>query len=162
MTCPDFPCPQGCQCEDLVANCDSGDFEAIPEVPINIKALTIVSNQINSLTFSIAQYDIFILDLTSNNLTILQPEQFGHCRYLWELKMSKNFISYIESNTFGQCKNLKDLDLSYNPLTHISLETLAGLRHLKTFTGNNMNLTSMEPGLLRPMVGLRVINLSYN
>ncbi|XP_068924543.1 toll-like receptor 6 [Petaurus breviceps papuanus] len=71
-----------------------------------------------------------VLDLSLNNITGLQIEDFKHLPKLRVLKLSHNRIQHLDINVFKFNQDLEYLDLSHNKLWKISCHPFLNLTYL--------------------------------
>lgn len=98
-----------------------------------------------------------ILDLQSNNISILVMSDFSYLLKLKVLNMSNNKLSELDSSIFTLNKELVYLDLSHNQLAVIYGQFKEGLQHLD-LSFNHFNSLSMCEGF-KNMIHLKYLGL---
>lgn len=101
---------------------------------------------------------MYILSLTSNNLTILPPE-IGNLANLEILDVAKNNLTSVPPE-IGNCSKLDALVLYENNISNLPSE-IGNLINLFQLSISNNNLTSL-PQEIENLSKLRVINISDN
>ncbi|KAJ7426654.1 Leucine-rich repeat-containing G-protein coupled receptor 6 [Willisornis vidua] len=120
-------CPPQCHCEEdgIMLSVDCSEL-GLSEVPANLSPLTAY------------------LDLSMNNISLLQPRALRPLRFLEELRLSGNQISRIPGEAFLGLYNLKILMLQNNQLSRIPAEALRDLPNLQSLR-LDANLISVVP-----------------
>jgi Leucine-rich repeat (LRR) protein len=77
-------------------------------------------------------YSITQLDLTSNNITVLNETSLSHYTHMEELTLSENKLEFIHPKSFTKNVHLKRLLLQGCTLTEVPVETLRPLVKLQT------------------------------
>lgn len=80
------------------------------------------------------------IDLTENQLTDLQQDDFPAQSNVQSLRLSRNGLSAIAPRTFRNLEQLMSLDLSLNPITRIHDKAFEGLSHLRSLTLTNTKI----------------------
>lgn len=104
-----------------------------------------------------------VLDLTHNNLTSLDSQEFTGCsKTLETLTIVHNQISSISPDTFYGLFNLTNLELSYNNLTDLDPTLFRDLIRLYNLGLEGNSLTSLDPDIFANLTSLTRLNLAYN
>lgn len=99
------------------------------------------------------------MNLSGNNLKILESKVFSPCKKLRKLILSNNEIEEIDMDAFDDLDDLREIDLSYNKLKNIPHKALAQLKGLKIL---NLNNNSLIVRYGQFPVSLESLDLSYN
>ena len=67
------------------------------------------------------------VDLSNNNISVLEPKTFTGCRRLQTLSLAHNIIIELPAFAFPTLKHLKTIDLSHNRLISIDKQAFANL-----------------------------------
>lgn len=137
----------------------------------NLKQLNLSNNLIANLSASrdfssiLCKNNLDYLDLSNNQIALIEDEMFRHLNSLKYLNLSKNQIKYISLFAFSvDSHNLIELDLSHNMITDISLEFLlfSNLVNLKHLNLNYNRLTSLSSHYLYNLYSLERLSIKYN
>ncbi|KAL7671353.1 hypothetical protein ACOME3_006253 [Neoechinorhynchus agilis] len=103
------------------------------------------------------------LDVTNNQITMLEPTDFSGVVNLKYLSLQSNIITKIKSKAFEAASHLKAIDLSQNKLSTIPVDAFDGLENLIFFNLADNKLKSI-PGSLYDlkMPNLVFLNVSNN
>ena len=131
-----------CSCaKDFTVNCTNNSFTSFPNVISNIRHLDISHNEIN----------------------VLQPGTFQNLSKLYSLNISYNFIKQVPGYIFRDMFVLHTLDLSGNFLNSIYNDSFAGLHKLTTLILNNLQyLTIIHSGAFDDLHNLKYLSLTNN
>jgi Leucine-rich repeat (LRR) protein len=125
-------------------------------------------NSLSALVFSGAR-NLQKIDLSSNNLKLIEPEAFLNLPSLYELNLSHNAIN---NNTFNRngadwvdlIESLRVLDLSYNELTFsdaLPYQTFSGLVNIESLNLRSNEIT-VDYGIFASNHHLKTLDFSYN
>ena len=67
------------------------------------------------------------LDLSNNNISVLEPKTFTGCRRLQTLSLSHNILTELPAFAFPTLQHLKTIDLSHNRLVSIHKQAFGNL-----------------------------------
>ena len=84
------------------------------------------------------------IDLSFNQLQLVDLNTFNGLRNLKNFKLNNNFISAIIDNSFQTLNQLTDLDLSYNRLSVIQRNTFTGLNSLQVISLKSNEIVSFD------------------
>ncbi|KAL7676477.1 hypothetical protein ACOME3_002730 [Neoechinorhynchus agilis] len=103
------------------------------------------------------------LDLSNNQITMLEPSDFSRLSNLKYLSLQSNIISKIKSKAFEAASFLEAIDLSHNKLSTFPVDAFEGLGNLLFFNLADNKLRSI-PGSLYDikMLNLVFLNVSNN
>ncbi|CAH8359174.1 unnamed protein product [Eruca vesicaria subsp. sativa] len=85
------------------------------------------------------------LDLSSNELSGVIPEELGELSKLRAMNLSRNFLSSSIPDSFSKLKDIESLDLSYNMLHGNIPRQLTNLTSLAVFNVSYNNLSGIIP-----------------
>jgi Leucine-rich repeat (LRR) protein len=102
------------------------------------------------------------VDLSSNFLEELHPDEFSSAVGLKELKISNNQLRYIGEKTFKNLGNLVHLDLSVNRINMLATNTISSLTNLETLYLHNNQLTVLDVNLFSSTRKLTDLFLEMN
>ncbi|KAL3846998.1 hypothetical protein ACJMK2_017937 [Sinanodonta woodiana] len=142
-------------------NCYSNVIKSIPEVFIQLQALTYVNlsrNQLSVLPSFISQLQALEVLIAGNNKLVSLPEEIGILDKLMELDVSCNEISQLPV-TIGDLRSLKSLNVRRNMLVELPLEiSKLNLRKLDF----SCNRISRIPTVFRKIETIEEIVLDHN
>ncbi|XP_026444132.1 LRR receptor-like serine/threonine-protein kinase FLS2 [Papaver somniferum] len=103
------------------------------------------------------------IDLSSNNLSGSIPVTFGGCKSVLLLDISGNTLTgQIPDKIFPQMYSLLSLNLSSNRLNGMLEEKLANMKHISTLDLSVNNFTGKIPESFTKLSTLKHLNLSFN
>lgn len=138
-----FPCPAHCTCN------------------LEIKFTSCSSNNLTSLPGTMPSCTEH-LNLSFNQLAVLQHQAFRSTRRLRTLLLNNNQISTIEDAAFSLLEALVKLDLSRNHISSLTKGFSLGLGSLRELSLAENQLRSMDGGSFSHMDALQKLNLSHN
>uniref|UniRef100_A0A3B3ZYY9 LRRNT domain-containing protein n=1 Tax=Periophthalmus magnuspinnatus TaxID=409849 RepID=A0A3B3ZYY9_9GOBI len=128
------PCPSPCLCASDIISCSNQNLSSPPlKIPgyssrldlshniIEILSSSWTSQTLHQNAFALTPY-LTHLDISSNQLAVLNATMFTGLKELQELLLFGNQISHIEKNTFQILVHLQRLYLSGNLLTKFPVE----------------------------------------
>ncbi|XP_069507504.1 toll-like receptor 13 [Ambystoma mexicanum] len=102
------------------------------------------------------------LDLSQNQITNLQHNDFQNLSLLQVLNVSQNEVRSIGSHTFANQGQLELLNLTTNALTILAESMFTGLNNLTTLLLRDNNITTIEATAFAGIQKLRTIDLGSN
>ncbi|XP_018425443.1 PREDICTED: leucine-rich repeat-containing protein 32 isoform X2 [Nanorana parkeri] len=137
----------------MVASCQNKYLHQVPmELQQGIRSLNLSRNNLRNITKHPLSFYSFleILDLSSNEISFIEPDTFTNMVYLKEINLSDNnldkFVDF-KSPGIGLLPNVQMLDLSRNSLykhmTGFFLQNAPHLRYL-SLAGNSIMVISLE------------------
>ncbi|XP_076338429.1 uncharacterized protein LOC143240212 [Tachypleus tridentatus] len=170
-------------------DCSMKNIEILPSGalwPSKTLSMDLSFNSINVISvFENSNY-LKYLDLSSNNISLIEYQAFNEFPVLQKLCLKNNSLKDLHQDTFKMLNNLQTLDLSFNKLKRLpeyifkelgklNYLTLAGnpfrnipndlLRPLKYLEYLDLSLTGnyfLTPGLFHELTWLKVVNLTKN
>ncbi|KAL4649226.1 relaxin receptor 1-like [Arapaima gigas] len=124
--------PEVCDCEAKKVNCNSKDLRDIPSVSSNVTALELNSNGITSLKPNqfILYTDLEKLHLQNNSIRTISTRAFSGLFKLKKLFLSQNRISTLNATVFKDLHSLQWLILEDNQISSIRQKSFTGLKTL--------------------------------
>ncbi|XP_076257217.1 G-protein coupled receptor rickets isoform X2 [Rhynchophorus ferrugineus] len=107
-------------------------------------------------------YSITKLDLTSNNITILNETSLSHFLHLEDLTLSDNKLERIHSKTFAKNIQLKRLILQNCGLKAIPSDALKSLVKLQTLLLKRNKIVDIDDMAFSNLTSLRILELDNN
>ena len=204
----DTVCPLGCQCHGLTYFCVGSGWNTLPDIlSTEVRKLVLSNNSLalDNSTFAnflwlgelylaangISElqrlcfgdlYNLYILDLSYNNIVVMLPQIFvglhnlrtlilvgnknlrfiSHGTFqgldqLPSLSIQNALISNLAANTFAGLQNLQKLDLSYNRILDVNVRAFAGLDLLSNLTMVGNPDTIMSPKALAALISLQYL-----
>ncbi|GIX91296.1 slit 1 protein [Caerostris extrusa] len=183
-------CPSRCVCNDEILRviCDSANLDVVP-ITLNpeLRELRLSSNHIKALRSSLMVYrNLEFLDLSRNQLSILDKENFVALKQLRVLMVNSNMVSSIQNDTFKSLsklrilhmnenylqslppkgfhylENLELLDLCQNSISDIDHEAFFGLKSLKTLLLRDNKITNIPTTPFQYVSKLFKLDLGLN
>ncbi|KAK0159144.1 hypothetical protein PV328_010066 [Microctonus aethiopoides] len=168
-------CPAPCTCklvgpqaERLRVKCNK-EIEDIKEININLVSVELYHLDISKNNIYVIEAEIFKnltnlrrLDISNNKITALGEGSFNGLGNLERLDLSKNQISFIDPLAFRQLVNLKKLDLSTNKLSTVAPTLFHDLLALERLKLNGNTLKTLSEGSFHGLKLLRQLDLSNN
>lgn len=137
---PDALCPARCTCTGSVVRCSRQKLRAFPRYiqPVTSE-LYLDVNDISSIPLEVNQ----LKDLT-------------------RLDLSNNQISILENNIFANLSELQTLILSYNKLQCIQPEAFRGLKKLRVLSLHGNDISMIPDGSFVDLVSISHIAMGAN
>ncbi|KAJ8934744.1 hypothetical protein NQ318_004972 [Aromia moschata] len=152
----------------------------------NIRHLRWANSRIENMSVMANPQGLKTLDLSFNNVTVLQDRQLENYTNLINLNLSHNAINDLPRNVFRTNNNIEQLCLSHNHLKAIPFQVFAPMEHLheldlshnflvafldhffkfnkyiEVLLLNNNNITKITSNALADLTELKRLDLSYN
>ncbi|GFS61726.1 slit 1 protein [Trichonephila inaurata madagascariensis] len=183
-------CPARCECNDEILRvlCDSANLDVVP-ITLNpeLRELRLSNNHIKAIRTSFSVYrNLEFLDVSHNQLPILDKDNFVDLKELKVLLVNSNMISLLQNDTFRgllslkvlhlnenylqalpakcfvQLENLELLDLCQNSISSIDQEAFFGLKNLKTLLLRDNKLTHIPSTPFQYISKLFKLDLGLN
>lgn len=107
-------------------------------------------------------YNVHVLDLSSNSITILNRHSFADISDLQILSLNNNKIETIPPFAFFGLKQLRYLNLNENRITQITHALFSGLEFLQYLNISNNQIEVLGENNLIPLAQLESLDLSGN
>ncbi|XP_038213869.1 adhesion G protein-coupled receptor A3 [Zerene cesonia] len=150
-------CPSLCSCKGI----KSGDG-ATEQVPSEIRCggnpgqLT----ELKEIDLSKLWMVIVSLNLSGNAISTLSRDL--HLPKLQKLDLSRNQINLIESDAFYNMTSLKRLDLSHNQISNVYKEMFKGLVNLERLNLSRNHISALGSGTFDYLIGLKQLDITEN
>ncbi|XP_046577144.1 leucine-rich repeats and immunoglobulin-like domains protein 2 isoform X1 [Haliotis rubra] len=131
-------CPGACSCLARMVDCSK---KGLIEVPKDLPSW------------------VTILDLQSNAITTLNPDDFKGLRLI-ELDLSNNDIKFINNTVLHNLSSLQILKLNYNKLTEVPV--MSANSSLTELALNHNAVNTLNPEAFQSMPNLKTLELNYN
>uniref|UniRef100_UPI0035902CA4 leucine-rich repeat and immunoglobulin-like domain-containing nogo receptor-interacting protein 2 isoform X1 n=2 Tax=Myxine glutinosa TaxID=7769 RepID=UPI0035902CA4 len=162
---PCLACPTSCSCSPYndSVSCRAVLLTSAPiSLPDETRILDLSGNRLLAATpnelFSLPP-GIEHLDLSSNEISIIDRAAFAGLPRLQRLNLTKNYLTLVVAGAFDGLHHLSSLDLSYNGLV-VLLD--GGFRHLSSLKCLNISfneLVFVAPQALQGLTGLLQLTL---
>ncbi|GAB1609680.1 leucine-rich repeats and immunoglobulin-like domains protein 3 isoform X2 [Argonauta hians] len=156
-------CPSKCNCLGSFVDCSKQGFLHVPpDLPSWVEFLDLQSNKIMDIhpnDFS-GLVKLKKLDLGSNKITHINQSVFKHLSNLKELKLSYNHLS--EMPYFGKNYSLEQLHLHHNWIRSIDSSVLNGLPKLRMLDLNFNHIYNITTGTFHAGLNLHQLYLNNN
>lgn len=103
-----------------------------------------------------------MIDLSYNNLQILDNESFSQLPSLLQLNLSYNKIENIHKTSFNGLDSLKIIDLSDNKLKEVPWQSFKKLPLLSILLLKENNISSLENSIFTEMNKIKILNFKGN
>ncbi|CAF4849709.1 unnamed protein product [Pieris macdunnoughi] len=151
-------CPSLCSCKGTKV----GDGEPQPEEPLKLRCggspTQITELKEIDLTKLLAV--VVSLNLSGNAITTLSREL--NLPKLQKLDLSKNQVNLIESDAFYNMTSIQRLDLSHNQIRNVYKEMFKGLINLERLNLSHNYISVLNTGTFDYLVGLKQIDITEN
>lgn len=129
-----------------------------------LKLLNLSHNEISNLeTENFASLvDLQRLDLSHNKIETIEVNAFACLKELEELNIEHNLIIKVPCDTFDSLLNLKVLVLSFNRIRELSGETFTEINVIEEFYINNNQLESIHPNIISYFEVSKIIDFRDN
>ncbi|KAM4652174.1 uncharacterized protein O3C94_014528 [Discoglossus pictus] len=130
----------------------------------NTEYVDCVSNGVVNLTTTIQYLPAKTkwLNVSQNEITMVQNRAFSHLPNLLELRLGRNKINFIERNAFMSLRKLYFLDLKYNFIQFLDTLDFSNLTSLKILHISHNKICTLGSIPLRPLRVLKELDLSSN
>nr|CAB3266365.1 slit homolog 2 protein [Phallusia mammillata] len=134
-------CPTGCDCQGSVVWCGNAGLTSFPVTDI--------------------LHDVTELYMEINAIQLI-PSTINQFVFITTLDMSNNQLTSINSNQFSNLSRLTTLLLAYNNIRCISGTSFAGLMSLKTLSLHSNDLSSLPEGVFHGLTALTHVGFGAN
>ena len=161
----DVTCPSGCTCIGLSYLCSDGGFSRLPmDLPPNLRKLDLTGNTIDLRENDLDQFsNLGELILGKNGIRNISAYQFSSLYNLYKLDLSNNQLTVIKKDTFYGLQNLRILVLSGNMhLTTLQAGSFIGLSRLPSLRLRDLGILDIEVGTFKGLKAIRQLDISQN
>jgi len=143
--CNLLACPTDCACVGLAIQCFSIRSTFSFSLQTRVVILTNSNISVRKI-YSCLQQKIYLiyLDLSRNNIKVLQPLSFQHLKNLLHLSLCNNEITTLHYKLFSGLRQLKTLDIQGNPIQYIASRTFSDLSQIECLYLHNLSLTTID------------------
>ena len=130
----------------------------------NDTSLNHVHGGVSQTYVSVVLYpsNITVLDLSYNNVILIETNSFAGLHRLYTLNLDGNFLETLRAQTFYGLGNLFQLLLSGNRLASIHVHVFSGLRRLERLELNGNRLATLDVGVFADLKNLLYLDLQGN
>ncbi|XP_072932477.1 adhesion G protein-coupled receptor A3 [Epargyreus clarus] len=152
-------CPSLCVCRSN----KSGDVvEPLPDELLRLKCggSPAQITELKEIDLSKLWTVVVSLNLSGNAISTLSREL--HLPNLQKLDLSRNQINLIESDAFYNMTSLQRLDLSHNQISNVYKEMFKGLVNLERLVLSQNHISVLATGTFDYLVGLKQLDITQN
>ncbi|CAG9787943.1 unnamed protein product [Diatraea saccharalis] len=153
-------CPSLCTCKNKSG--DGASTEPLPGELLRLKCggSPAQITELKEIDLSKIYNNVISLNFSGNAISTLSREL--HLPNLQKLDLSKNQISLIESDAFYNMTSLQRLDLSYNQISNVYKEMFKGLVNLERLVLAQNHISMLAVGTFEYLVGLKQLDITDN
>lgn len=142
---------------------DLDGIDAIPNIQ-SVHTLNLSHNEISLLNPSNFKHlpALKRLNLSFNNLSSIRPKTFIHVPHLNALYLDHNHITHLDQDTFIGLTHLRKLSIPHNKIEWIAIGAFNDLTHTKLVDLSNNQLQLISPQVLTPFANVKKLNISHN
>ncbi|CAH2046820.1 unnamed protein product, partial [Iphiclides podalirius] len=154
-------CPSLCSCKGN-KSIDGSAVELQPDEPLKLKCggSPAQITELKEIDLSKLWSVVISLNLSGNAISTLSREL--HLPNLQKLDLSRNQITLIESDAFYNMTSLQRLDLSYNQISNIYKEMFKGLVNLERLVLSQNLISTLSSGTFDYLLGLKQLDITEN
>ena len=128
---------------------------------VNLQTLKMCGNQLKAVVFPASLFNLATLDLSSNQLEILEVESLLGLPNLSQLDLSSNQLLTIQPEAFKNNTHLLILDLSSNKLWELPA-AISGLVHLQTVDLSHNQISRLDTRTMAQLSSLWRLQIHHN
>lgn len=157
-------CPGSCECRSGAWKCRSASLASVPSdlsgvtVSIDLSFNNISILDKNSFD-NVSRLDTVVV--SDNSINLVHPEVFSGLLDLRHLDMHNNNIDYIHPSTFSNNPSLSELDLSCNKLKRLQ-HVFNSTKELTFLNLSSNSLTYEDLKFFLPITSLQILDISNN
>ncbi|XP_063362819.1 adhesion G protein-coupled receptor A3 [Cydia amplana] len=153
-------CPSLCSCRGA-ARAD-GEAPPTPGEPLRLRCggPPALISELKEIDFTDVTGSVVSLNMSGNAISTLSRDL--HLPNLQKLDLSRNQISLIESDAFYNITGVTRLDLSHNQIGAVSREMFKGLVNLERLYLDHNLLTTLAPHTFHHLVALKQLDITEN
>lgn len=161
-------CPASCIChmtnQTCHVTCANQSLTSIPDgIPENVTLLELDNNGLTSLYIVFQMFaQVHTLDLSFNELSVINVTDFNASFNLQSLDLSNNHIVSISSGAFQYTTKLQALNLSNNSLRSVDGATFSGTSNIQHLNLSHNAISLISSKAFLNMDKLEALDLSYN
>ncbi|CAH0587140.1 unnamed protein product [Chrysodeixis includens] len=154
-------CPSLCSCKGNKA-ADGALAEPLPGELLRLKCggSPTQITELKEIDLSKLWTIVVSLNLSGNAISTLSRELY--LPNLQKLDLSRNQITLIESDAFYNMTSLQRLDLSYNQISNVYKEMFKGLTNLERLILSQNHISAMATGTFDHLIGLKQLDITDN
>ncbi|XP_035450332.2 adhesion G protein-coupled receptor A3 [Spodoptera frugiperda] len=154
-------CPSLCTCKGNKA-ADGALAEPQPDELLKLKCggSPAQITELKEIDLSKLWTTVVSLNLSGNAISTLSRELY--LPNLQKLDLSRNQISLIESDAFYNMTAIQRLDLSYNQISNVYKEMFKGLTNLERLILSQNHISAMAAGTFDYLIGLKQLDITDN
>ncbi|KAL0830324.1 hypothetical protein ABMA28_002520 [Loxostege sticticalis] len=154
-------CPSLCTCKSNKSG-DGSSTEPVAGELLRLKCGGTPSQltELKEIDLSKVWNSVVSLNLSGNGISTLSREL--HLPNLQKLDLSRNQITLIESDAFYNMTSIQKLDLSYNQISNIYKEMFKGLVNLERLVLAQNHISVIAVGTFDYLVGLKQLDITEN
>ncbi|CAH2267877.1 jg13008 [Pararge aegeria aegeria] len=153
-------CPSLCSCKGNRSGDGVVDSQPKELLKLTCGGTPVQITELKEIDLSNLWTDVISLNLSGNVISTLSREL--HLPNLQKLDLSKNQISLIESDAFYNMTSLQRLDLSYNQISNIYKDMFKSLVNLERFILSQNHISVLSMGTFDYLVGLKQLDITDN
>ncbi|XP_023943045.2 adhesion G protein-coupled receptor A3 [Bicyclus anynana] len=153
-------CPSLCSCKGNRSGDGVTDTQPKELLKLACGGSPVQITELKEIDLSKLWMDVVSLNLSGNAISTLSREL--HLPNLQKLDLSRNQISLIESDAFYNMTSLQRLDLSYNQINNIYKDMFKSLINLERLILSQNHITVLTVGTFDFLVGLKQLDITDN
>ncbi|XP_063534791.1 adhesion G protein-coupled receptor A3 [Cydia strobilella] len=153
-------CPSLCSCRGA-ARAD-GEAPPTPGEPLRLRCggPPALISELKEVDFTDVTGSVVSLNMSGNAISTLSRDL--HLPNLQKLDLSRNQISLIESDAFYNMTGVTRLDLSHNQISSVSREMFKGLVNLERLYLNHNLLTTLKSDTFHHLIAFKQLDITEN
>ena len=164
-------CPSMCECPgDFYVYCQSTGLkdhhvtQIVSQIPASVVLLDLSSNQITSLQPEAFKRlpNLQYLYLSANEIQEIPTKAFRCLFALKQLTLHQNRISAVHEDSFFDLIRIQSIDLSYNNISHIPQNTFTNLKTLEKLRLQYNAFSELRANMFSGLSSLEFLNISHN
>ncbi|XP_067642874.1 uncharacterized protein [Eurosta solidaginis] len=160
-------CPKSCLCLEDYKHllCNGAGLTQIPkDLPTTTLIIDLSENNITQLnTEDFANITkVREINLSGNRLSTIKKEIFSGLKHLQRIRLIDNQLTQLEPDTFSDAVDLSELDLSNNSILLRSDGPFLVQPSLLKFSCRNCSWTQLYDDTFTGLAGLNTLNLDFN
>ncbi|XP_058502213.1 leucine-rich repeat neuronal protein 3-like [Solea solea] len=172
-----YPCPALCRCEirpwfspssvyteAATVDCNDLSLSELPErFPSGTQVLLLQTNNIVNVGKTLDYLvNITEIDLSQNNISLVNDVRLGYLPQLLSLHVEENWIQELFDSCLASLPNLQEFYINHNQILSISPRAFQGLGRLLRLHLNSNRLTSINSLWFEHLPNLEILMLGEN